>query len=125
MTPSTGTTRRQAKRDIPEREVEAAILRVAEWVEEHVGEIADLLYDRMRDEVPEYFDGINPAMKEVGRGSIVATPCRSPMAFATVVLCRTVYPRESSRRCSRQLTRAYRGSPCCGPMRLDMHSRGS
>ncbi len=52
--------------------VDADIRQLAAWLDSNVQEITDVVDDRLRDEVPEYFEGLDPGMADVERASIVA-----------------------------------------------------
>ena len=52
--------------------VDADIRQLAAWLESNLQEVTDVVDDRLHDEVPEYFEGIDPGMADVERASIVA-----------------------------------------------------
>jgi hypothetical protein len=52
--------------------VDADIRQLAAWLDSRVQEVTDVVDDRLHDEVPEYFEGIDPGMADVERGSVVA-----------------------------------------------------
>jgi hypothetical protein len=52
--------------------VDADLRQLAAWLDSNVGEVTDVVDDRLHDEVPEYFEGIDPGMADVERGSVVA-----------------------------------------------------
>src|SRR4051794_29366184 len=52
--------------------VDADVRQLADWLTAHVEEVTDVVDDRLREEVPEYFEGIDPGMADVERASIVA-----------------------------------------------------
>jgi PucR-like helix-turn-helix protein/diguanylate cyclase with GGDEF domain len=53
-------------------DVDADIRRAAGWLEEHAEQATDVLEDRQRDEVPEFFEGLDPVMAQAARTSTVA-----------------------------------------------------
>jgi hypothetical protein len=53
-------------------EVDADIRQLAAWLESNVQEVTDVVDDRLRDEVPEYFEGIDPGMADAERTSVMA-----------------------------------------------------
>jgi len=52
--------------------VDADIRQLAAWLDSNVQEVTDVVDDRLRDEVPEYFEGVDPGMADVERASVVA-----------------------------------------------------
>jgi len=52
--------------------VDADIRQLAAWLDSNVQEVTDVVDDRLHEEVPEYFEGIDPGMADVERASIVA-----------------------------------------------------
>lgn len=65
-------TRQGPERNGSARHVEADVRRVADWLQDEVDGIVDVVCDRLREEVPEYFDGIDPVMEELRRASVAA-----------------------------------------------------
>ena len=53
-------------------DVDADIRQLAAWLDSNAQEVTDVVDDRLHDEVPEYFEGIDPGMADVERASIVA-----------------------------------------------------
>jgi hypothetical protein len=53
-------------------DVDGDVRRVAAWLEDNVEAVTDRLMDRLRDEVPEYFEGVDPVMVDAGRDGAVA-----------------------------------------------------
>jgi hypothetical protein len=53
-------------------DVDADIRRAAGWLEEHAEEATDVLQDRVRDAVPEFFADVDPVMAEATRASVAA-----------------------------------------------------
>ena len=53
-------------------DVDADLRQLAAWLDSHAQEITDVVDDRLHDEVPEYFEGIDPGMADIERASIVA-----------------------------------------------------
>jgi hypothetical protein len=53
-------------------DVDANVRRVADWLQGHVEEVTDFLEDRLREAVPEYFEGIDPVVAAGERASVVA-----------------------------------------------------
>jgi hypothetical protein len=52
--------------------VDADIRQLAAWLESSVQEVTDAVDARLHDEVPEYFEGIDPSMADAERASVVA-----------------------------------------------------
>jgi hypothetical protein len=52
--------------------VDADIRQLAVWLDSNVQDVTDVVDDRLHDEVPEYFEGVDPGMADVERGSVVA-----------------------------------------------------
>jgi hypothetical protein len=53
-------------------DVDADIRQLAAWLDSNAQDVADVVDARLHDEVPEYFEGIDPGMADVERSSIVA-----------------------------------------------------
>ena len=53
-------------------DVGADIRQLAAWLDDSAQSVTDVVDQRLHDEVPEYFDGIDPGMADVERASIVA-----------------------------------------------------
>jgi hypothetical protein len=52
--------------------VDADLRQLAAWLDSNVQEVTDVVDDRLHDEVPEYFEGIDPGMADVERASVTA-----------------------------------------------------
>jgi hypothetical protein len=52
--------------------VDADIRQLAAWLDANAQEVTDVVDDRLRDAVPEYFEGVDPGMADVERSSVVA-----------------------------------------------------
>src|SRR4051794_24948983 len=52
--------------------VDADIRQLAAWLDSNAQQVTDVVDDRLHDEVPEYFEGMDPGMADVERASIVA-----------------------------------------------------
>ena len=52
--------------------MDADLRQLAAWLDSHVQEVTDVVDDRLHDEVPEYFEGIDPGMADVERASVMA-----------------------------------------------------
>ncbi len=52
--------------------MDADIREMAAWLDSNVQGVMDVVDGRLHDEVPEYFEGIDPGMADVERASIVA-----------------------------------------------------
>ncbi len=52
--------------------VDADIRQLAAWLDSNAEQVTDVVDDRLHDEVPEYFEGLDPGMGDVERGSVVA-----------------------------------------------------
>jgi hypothetical protein len=53
-------------------DVDADIRQLAAWLESNVHEVTEIVDERLHDEVPEYFERMDPGMADVERASIVA-----------------------------------------------------
>ncbi len=53
-------------------DLDADIRQLAAWLDSNAEEVTDVVDDRLRDEVPEYFEGLDPGMADVERASVVA-----------------------------------------------------
>jgi hypothetical protein len=53
-------------------DVDADLRQLAAWLDSNAQGVTDVVDDRLHDEVPEYFEGIDPGMADVERASIVA-----------------------------------------------------
>lgn len=52
--------------------VDADIRQLATWLDSNVQGVTDVVDDRLHDEVPEYFEDIDPGMADVERASVMA-----------------------------------------------------
>jgi hypothetical protein len=53
-------------------DVDADIRQLSAWLESNVQAVTDVVDERLHDEVPEYFEGIDPGTADVERASVVA-----------------------------------------------------
>jgi hypothetical protein len=70
-------------------EVDADIRQLAAWLGSNVQEVTDVVDDRLRDEVPEYFEGIDPGMADAERTSVMANLRAVAQGLGTAARCLT------------------------------------